>query len=252
MGIESPLEVGIVLGSGLGSLAQNIDMISTLDYSEIDGFARSTVQGHDGRLVYGTLSGKLVIAMQGRVHYYEGYSMELVTLPIRVMCELGIHTLIVSNAAGGVNPSFDVGDIMVIDDHINLLPNPLIGPNIDSMGVRFPEMTTAYDQTLIDMALSLDKTLRRGVYLASSGPSFETAAEYRFFNVIGADACGMSTTPEVIVARHCGVRVFGMSLISNMGIGENSGMATHQEVFQAAARATPRMTKLVEQIISKL
>lgn len=168
------------------------------------------------------------------------------------MCELGIHTLIVSNAAGGVNPSFDVGDIMVIDDHINLLPNPLIGPNIDSMGVRFPEMTTAYDHTLVDLALSLDKTLRRGVYLASSGPSFETAAEYRFFNVIGADACGMSTTPEVIVARHCGVRVFGMSLISNMGIGENSGMATHHEVFQAAARATPRMTKLVEQIIAKL
>lgn len=250
--IDGDVEVGIVLGSGLGDLANHIDAISTLNYSDIEGFPQSTVVGHTGKFVYGTLSGKRVIAMQGRVHFYEGYTMEQVTLPIRAMCCLGIKTLIVSNAAGGVNPSFNIGDIMVIDDHISMLPNPLIGRNIDELGTRFPEMTTAYDKELIALAKSLNPNLRQGTYLASSGPAYETPAEYRFFRTIGADACGMSTTPEVIVARHQGVRVFGLSLITNIGIGEKAGKATHQEVFEAAAQATPEMTRLVEQLIEKL
>lgn len=252
LGIDTDVEVGIVLGSGLGDLANRIDAISTLNYSDIDNFPQSTVVGHSGRFVYGTLSGKRVIAMQGRVHHYEGYSMEQVTLPIRVMCNLGIKTLIVSNAAGGVNPEFSIGDIMLINDHINMLPNPLIGPNIDELGTRFPEMTTAYDKELITLAKKLNHNLKQGTYLASSGPSYETPAEYRFFHKIGADACGMSTVPEVIVARHQGVRVFGMSLITNIGIGDNAGKATHQEVFEAASKATPEMTRLVEQLIEKL
>lgn len=252
MGIEQPVEIGIVLGSGLGALADSISVSSTLDYRDIEGFPQSTVAGHSGRFVYGTLSGQRVIAMQGRVHFYEGYTMDQVTLPIRVLCSLGIHTLIVSNAAGGVNPTFRVGDIMVINDHISLLPNPLIGANDDTLGTRFPEMTTAYDHQLIELAMSLEPTLKQGVYLASSGPTFETPAEYRFFHTIGADACGMSTTPEVIVARHQSVRVFGVSLITNIGIGDNAGKATHEEVFEAASAATPKMSRLIEQIIAKL
>lgn len=251
MGITD-LEYGIVLGSGLGDLVSKIEIISTLDYSAIDDFPRSTVAGHQGRFVYGLLSGKRVLAMQGRVHYYEGYTMEQVVLPIRVICSLGIHTLIVSNAAGGVNPHFEVGDVMLIGDQINLLPNPLIGPNIDEFGVRFPDMTTAYDRSLITLAHSIDNNLREGVYLGSSGPSYETPAEYRFFQTIGADACGMSTTPEVIVARHHDVRVFGMSLISNVGIKDTPQKTTHEEVFEAALQATPRMTRLVEQILAAL
>lgn len=249
LSIEGDVEIGIILGSGLGELARRIETIATLDYSQIEGFPQSTVVGHTGRLVYGTLSGKKVVAMQGRVHYYEGYTMQQVSLPARVLCSLGIHTLIVSNAAGGVNLSFNIGDIMLIEDHISFLPNPLIGKNEDELGTRFPEMVTAYDKHLINTALSIDPSLKRGVYLASSGPSYETPAEYRFFRTIGADACGMSTTPEVIIARHQGVRVFGLSLITNIGIGENAGKATHEEVFEAAAAATPRMSHLVEQMV---
>lgn len=249
MGITE-LEYGIVLGSGLGDLVSKMNIISTLDYSSIDDFPHSTVVGHQGRFVYGTLSGKSVLAMQGRVHYYEGYTMEQVVLPVRAMCSMGIHTLIVSNAAGGVNPEFRIGDVMLIRDQINMLPNPLIGKNIDEFGVRFPDMTTAYDRSLIALAHSIDDNLREGVYLGSSGPSYETQAEYRFFRTIGADACGMSTTPEVIVASHHGVRVFGISLISNVGIKDSLDKTTHEEVFEAASSATPRMTRLVEQIIA--
>lgn len=252
LGIEGDVEVGMILGSGLGEIADRIEVISTIPYSEVDGFPLSTVPGHSGRFVYGTLSGKRVIAMQGRVHYYEGYTMDQVSLPSRVLCLLGIGTLIVSNAAGGVNPEFNVGDVMIIEDHINLLPNPLIGPNMEELGTRFPELTTAYDRDLINLALSIDPTLKRGVYIASSGPSYETPAEYRFFHTIGADSCGMSTVPEVIVARHQGVRVFGLSLITNIGIGPNAGKATHQEVFEAATSATPRITRLVEQIVGRI
>lgn len=252
LNIDVEPEVGIVLGSGLGELVNRIEVIGTLEYSEIPEFPISTVKGHNGRFAYGTLSDKRVLAMQGRVHYYEGYPMCQVVLPVRVMCRLGIKLLIVSNAAGGVNPKFKVGDIMIINDHINLLPNPLIGPNIDELGTRFPEMTTAYDKHLIQLAHRLQPGLQEGVYLSSTGPTFETPAEYKYFHTIGADACGMSTTPEVIIARHEGVRVFGMSLISNIGLGENSGKATHDEVFEAASKATPKMSVLVEKIIKEL
>ena len=249
-------EVGITLGSGLGALADRIKARGTLEYSDIPGFPHSTVVGHKGRFIYGELAGRRVIAMQGRVHYYEGYSMEEVVLPIRAMCELGISTFIVSNAAGGMNPRFRTGDIMAITDHINLLPNPLIGPNPDWVGPRFPDMSAAYDPALIEIAsqVALDNgiPLRYGVYVGSSGPTFETPAEYRYFRAIGADATGMSTTPEVIAARHRGVRVFGLSLISNMGLGEQAGVNSHEEVFETSSRATDKMCLIVEGLIGRL
>ncbi|CDN31638.1 Purine nucleoside phosphorylase [Mucinivorans hirudinis] len=251
MSITQEPEIAIILGSGLGGLVDEMEVMATLDYADIEGFPLSTVEGHRGRFVWGTLGGRRVIAMQGRVHYYEGYSIDDVALGARVLCSFAIRALIVSNAAGGVNPSFNVGDLMVIEDHINLLPNPLIGKNIESLGTRFPEMTTAYDKALITLAHSLDPDLREGVYLASSGPTFETPAEYRFFHRIGADACGMSTTAEVIVARHQRIPVFGLSLITNIGYGAQAGKATHQEVFTAAAAATPRMTKLIKGVVEQ-
>ena len=248
--------VGITLGSGLGALADRIQPIGILEYKDIPGFPNSTVVGHQGRYIYGTLGGKYVIAMQGRVHYYEGYTMEQVVLPIRVMCGIGIKTFVVSNAAGGINPRFSTGDIMAITDHINLLPNPLIGPNIEELGPRFPDMSAAYDPNLIDQAakIAIDNgvALRYGVYVGSSGPTFETPAEYRYFKAIGADATGMSTTPEVIVARHQGVRVFGLSLISNMGLGEQAGVNSHEEVFETSARSAGKMCTIVEGLIEKL
>ena len=249
-------EVGITLGSGLGALADRINPIGSLDYGDIPGFPHSTVKGHQGRYIYGTLGGKRVIAMQGRVHYYEGYPMQDVVLPIRVMCALGIGTFIVSNAAGGLNPRFRTGDIMVITDHINLLPNPLIGPNDDILGTRFPDMSAAYDPQLVELAaqvaVSQGISLRYGVYVGSSGPTFETPAEYRYFRTIGADATGMSTTPEVIVARHQNVRVFGLSLIANMGLGEQAGANSHDDVFETSARAAGRMCAIVEEMVERL
>lgn len=256
LGIKTTPEVAIILGSGLGSIVDRIDVESSLEYSQIKDFPQSTVVGHSGKFIYGRLAGRWVIAMQGRVHYYEGYSMDQVTLPVRVLCTLGVKILIVSNAAGGVNPTFSVGDIMVIDDQINLLPNPLIGPNDDRFGTRFPDMGNAYDYDLRALADQIATgqgiNIRHGVYLGSTGPSYETRAEYSFFHAIGADACGMSTTPEVIVARHQGVRVFGLSLISNMGLGSQAGINSHQEVFEAAQKATGRMSDLVEELVKNL
>ena len=249
-------EVGITLGSGLGELADRIKAQKSIEYSDIPGFPHSTVIGHQGRFIYGELADRMVIVMQGRVHYYEGYTMEEVVLPIRVMCELGITTFIVSNAAGGLNPRFRTGDIMVITDHINLLPNPLIGPNLNKLGPRFPDMNAAYDPELInivsEVAFENGIPLRYGVYVGSSGPTFETSAEYRYFRIIGADATGMSTTPEVIAARHRGVRVFGLSLISNMGLGEQAGVNSHEDVFATSSRATDKMCMIVEGLIEKL
>lgn len=267
-------EVGIILGSGLGVLGERIENPVSLPYDEIPDFPKSTVAGHQGRFIYGMLGGKRVIAMQGRVHYYEGYPMQDVVLPVRAMCRLGIHTLIVSNAAGGVSPLFQVGDIMVIEDHINLLPNPLIGPNMDELGTRFPDMSQAYDKNLIALAhaeaLVLGIKLRQGCYVGSTGPTFETPAEYRYFKTIGADATGMSTTPEVIVARHQGVRVLGFSLISNIGVEDRLikrdpaleqceaiektaiGIGDHQDVMNAGRKAGPVLSSLVEAIIAKM
>ncbi len=250
--------VGLILGSGLGLLGERIEAFGTLPFAEIPDFPRSTVAGHNGRFIYGHLGGKTVIAMQGRIHYYEGYPIHDVVLPVRAMCCLGIETLIVSNAAGGLSPLFAVGDIMAIGDHINLLPNPLVGPNLDELGTRFPDMSRAYDRQLLALAHRTARkqgfSLRQGCYIGSSGPTFETPSEYRMFHAAGADATGMSTTPEVIVARHQGVRVLGLSLITNVGTGNTpgAGFGSHDEVMQAGTAATPRMSRLVEGIVEAL
>ena len=254
-GGRKPL-VGIVLGSGLGKLADRIQDPVVIPYREIPGFPESTAVGHKGNFISGTLGGKPVVAMQGRFHYYEGYPMELVTLPIRVMKVLGIEYLFVSNAAGGVNFDFRIGDMMIIRDHINLLPNPLVGKNMDDFGPRFPDMTRPYDPQLIRKAELIGAEngieLKTGVYLAGTGPSYETPSEYRYFRMIGADAVGMSTIPEVIVARHMSVPVFGMSVITNEAHDdyaedyENNGDDVVAAADAAADRMTLRFTKLIE------
>ena len=247
--------VAVILGSGLGNLADEIDITWEMPYKDIPNFPVSTVEGHDGRLIIGQLGGKSVLAMKGRFHYYEGYTMQEVTFPIRVMYELGIKTLFVSNAAGGANKDFRVGDMMVITDHINFFPeNPLRGKNMPT-GPRFPDMHEAYDRTLItladDIARDNDIKLQHGVYLGLQGPSYETPAEYRAFHMWGADAVGMSTVPEVIVARHCGIRVFGISIITNIGLSDVPAEATHEEVTEAANSVQPRMTKLIREMVAR-
>ncbi len=251
-------EVGIVLGSGLGKLGDRISGRIVIPYREIPGFPVSTAIGHKGNFILGTLGGKTVLAMQGRFHYYEGYPMESVVLPIRVMKKLGIKWLFVSNAAGGVNFDFRIGDLMIIRDHINRLPNPLIGPNLEEFGPRFTDMTRPYDPALIrkaeEVAASLGIEVKKGVYLAGTGPTYETPAEYRYFRMIGADAVGMSTIPEVIVARHSSIPVFGVSVITNEAHDdyaedyENDGEA----VVAAADAAADRMSLLFENLIRSL
>ncbi len=249
---------GIVLGSGLGKLADKIEDAVVIPYSEIPHFPVSTAVGHKGNFIAGKLGDKYVLAMQGRFHYYEGYPMEYVTLPIRVMKVLGIKYLFVSNAAGGVNYDYKVGDLMVIRDHINLLPNPLIGPNMEEFGPRFPDMTRPYDPKLIALAEGIAEEagipLRKGVYLASTGPTYETPAEYKYFRTIGADAVGMSTIPEVIVARHSSIPVFGMSVITNEAHDDfapdfvNDG----DDVVRAADAAADKMNFLFFKILNSL
>ena len=251
-------QVGIVLGSGLGKLADHIQDPLVISYREIPGFPVSTAIGHKGNFIVGTLGGKTVIAMQGRIHFYEGYPMELVTLPIRVMQVLGIKYLFVSNAAGGTNLAFRVGDLMIIRDHINLLPNPLIGPNLEEFGPRFPDMTRPYDPALIrkakEIAVREGISLQEGVYVACTGPCFETPAEYRYFRSIGADAVGMSTTPEVIVARHSGIPVFGMSVITDVAhaTDDEDYVTDGNEIVKAADAAADRMTVLFTRLIACL
>ena len=250
--------VGIVLGSGLGKLADEIKDPLVIPYNELPGFPVSTAIGHKGNFIVGELGGKCVIAMQGRIHYYEGYPMHLVVLPIRVMIRIGIRYLFVSNAAGGTNLGFHVGDLMIIKDHINLIPNPLIGPNIDTFGPRFPDMTRAYDPTLIRAAERIaaeeNISLQKGVYVAVSGPCYETPAEYKFFRLIGGDAVGMSTVPEVIVARHAGVPVFGMSVITDVAHAtDDDDYVTDGEVIVAAANAAAdRMTVIFKRMIAEI
>ena len=250
--------VGIVLGSGLGKLADEIENPLVIPYREIPGFPASTAIGHKGNYIVGELGGKKVIAMQGRIHYYEGYTMHQVTLPIQVMKVLGIKYLFVSNAAGGTNLGFHVGDLMIIKDHINLLPNPLIGPNMDEFGPRFPDMTRPYDPALIRKAEELAQkegiTLQKGVYVAITGPSYETPAEYRYFRAIGADAVGMSTTPEVIVARHSGLPVFGMSVITDVAhaTDDEDYVTDGEAIVKAADAAADRMTQLFKKLIASL
>lgn len=254
--VKTRPKVGIVCGSGLANIVNIINTEKVLEYSTIPNFALSTAIGHKSRLVFGTLAGKEVLAMQGRFHYYEGYSMQEVTFPIRVMKELGVKTLILTNAAGGVNPEFNVGDIMIIEDHINLLPNPLIGKNDERLGLRFPPMSKAYTPSLIDMAKEIAKEnsieVKQGVYLGNSGPSYETPAEYKFYRKIGADTVGMSTTPEVIVASHSQMNVFAMSLVSNVFREDIREDATHDEVLEAGKNAESKMMLLVEKLIEKL
>lgn len=249
---------GIVLGSGLGRLADKIENPTVIPYKDIPGFPVSTAVGHKGNFIAGELGGKFVVAMQGRFHYYEGYPMELVTLPIRVMKVLGIQYLFVSNAAGGVNFDFKVGDLMVITDHINHLPNPLIGPNMDEFGPRFPDMTRPYDMRLRKMAFEIGEelgiNLKSGVYFAGTGPSYETPAEYKYFRMIGADAVGMSTIPEVIVARHSDIPVFGISVITNEAHDDYAEDYVNDgdDVVEAANAAAVKMTSLFTRIIETL
>jgi len=250
--------VGIVLGSGLGKLAEQIEDPLVIPYKNIPGFPISTAIGHKGNFIVGKLSGKYVIAMQGRIHYYEGYGMNLVTLPIRVMIRLGIRYLFVSNAAGATNLDYHVGDLMIIRDHINLLPNPLIGPNLEDFGPRFPDMTRPYDPTLIRMAEQIADEegiqLQKGVYVACTGPCYETPAEYRYFRLIGADAVGMSTTSEVIVARHSNIPVFGMSVITDVAPASDDEeyVTDGDAIVKAADSAADKMTCIFKRLIEKL
>ncbi|MBR6883417.1 MAG: purine-nucleoside phosphorylase [Bacteroidales bacterium] len=255
---ERQPEIGIVLGSGLGKLADQIIDPLVIPYKDIPGFPVSTAIGHKGNFIVGKLGGKSVIAMQGRIHYYEGYGMDLVVLPIRVMISVGIRKLFVSNAAGGVNYDLHVGDLMIIKDHINLLPNPLIGPNLDRLGPRFPDMTRPYDPALIKLAeaVAADQgvVLKKGVYVGGTGPSYETPAEYKYFRLIGGDAVGMSTVPEVIAARHAGVPVFGISVITNEAHDDYAEDYVNDghDVVVAADAAADRMTALIREMIERL
>lgn len=251
-------EVGIILGSGLGRLADDISDAVIIPYRDIPNFPVSTATGHKGNFIIGKLGGRSVIAMQGRFHFYEGYDMEKIALPVRTMKLLGIEYLLVSNAAGSCNPDIKRGDLMIIRDHINTIPNPLIGKNMDEFGTRFPDMTCAYDPELRRMALEaaseMGLTIRQGVYFATTGPSYETPAEVRFFRTVGADAIGMSTVPEVIVARHCGLKVFGMSVITNESNTDNVGTNLNDgdDVVKEADIAAVKMTGLFTRIISRL
>lgn len=239
----------VVLGSGLGGFASRVEDARELDYNEIPHFPVSTVEGHAGKLIGGRVAGKRLLVMAGRFHYYEGYSMEQVTFGIRVLHRLGVKVLLLSNAGGGVNPAFRPGDVMLITDHINLMPNPLVGPNIEELGPRFPNMSDAYSPRLADLARhasALRKVpLTQGCYLGSTGPTFETPHEYNFFRTIGADAVGMSTVPEVIVARHCGMEVLAFSVISNVGGLYSHKEVSHQEVQEVGALAEKRLTELI-------
>ncbi|MBR3724278.1 MAG: purine nucleoside phosphorylase I, inosine and guanosine-specific [Bacteroidales bacterium] len=250
-------EIGIVLGSGLGLIADKIENPLTIPYKEIPNFKQSTAVGHKGNLIIGSLGGKNVIAMQGRFHYYEGYTMQEVTLPIRVMARLGVKTLFVSNAAGAVNPTFRVGDMMIITDHINLMPNPLVGPNMDEFGDRFPDMTTVYSRRIRQIAKNeaakMGEKLQEGVYVAGTGPTYETPAEYHMYHVIGGDAAGMSSVPEVIVARHCGMEIFGMSIITNQSNDLSDDCLNNgDDVVREANKAAEKMSNLFCSIISNL
>lgn len=248
---------GIILGTGLGDLADKMDITAELDYHEIPNFPISTVEGHSGKLIFGNLGGKYVMAMKGRFHYYEGYDMKQVTFPVRVMKEIGVENLFVSNAAGGMNKEFRVGDVMIITDHINLFPeNPLRGKNYNELGTRFPAMTEAYSERMIKLADKIGEEeglrLMHGVYVGTPGPTFETKAEYEYFRIIGGDAVGMSTVPEVIVANHAGMEVFGVSVITDLGGKDITEVPSHEEVQKAALTAQPVMVSLVTKLLAAL
>jgi purine-nucleoside phosphorylase len=250
-------QAGVILGSGLSGLVEATDIEFTLEYKDIPNFPVSTVEGHGGKLIFGTLGGKKIVLMSGRFHYYEGYDMQQVTFPIRVMKYLGAELLMVSNAAGGMNAHFKVGDLMVIKDHINLFPeHPLRGKNNAEVGPRFPDMSEPYDLNLIAQAHHIAKEnnieLHEGVYIGLQGPTFETRAEYKYLHIIGGDTVGMSTVPEVIVARHADMKVFGMSVVTDLGIRDEQNVITHEEVLEAAHNAAPKMALLFSKLLAQL
>lgn len=254
--IQDSPEVGIVLGTGLGGLVNEINIKKSLEYDKIPNFPVSTVEGHSGKLIFGELGGKNVVAMQGRFHFYEGYDMQKLIFPIRVMKYLGIKHLLLSNASGGVNPDFEIGDLMIITDHICLVPNPLIGKHIEEFGPRFPDMSEAYDKNMIlkakEIAQKLDIELKEGIYTATTGPTFETPAEYYYFRVIGSDTVGMSTVPEVITARQMGIPCFAMSIITDLGVPGKIVEVSHEEVQKVASKAEGKMTKIFTGLIREL
>ena len=250
-------QIGIILGTGLGGLVKEIETKYVIPYEEIPNFPLSTVEGHSGKLIFGMLGGKNVVAMQGRFHYYEGYDMKQVTFPVRVMRFLGIERLFVSNASGGVNPDFEIGDLMILNDHVNLFPtNPLIGKNYPELGPRFPDMSEPYDLQMIKMAKDIADNhnirVQVGSYAGVSGPCLETPAEYRYIRNIGADAVGMSTVPEVIVGRHMGIPCFAISIITDMGVDGRIVKVTHEDVQRVAEIAEPKMTLIMKELISQI
>lgn len=252
--IKDTPDFAIILGSGLGDLKNEVEAISTFDYHEIPNFPLTTVEGHQGKLIYGLLEGKKVLLLSGRFHYYEGYSMDIVTFPVRVFHLLGIKNLIVSNACGGVNKNFQVADVMIIKDHINLLPeHPLRGKNIEAFGPRFVDMSEAYNQQMIEVAEKVaaenNISVKKGVYVALSGPTFETPAEYGMIKAIGGDAVGMSTVPEVIVAKHQSMNCFGISVITDLGGPDISYTVSHEEVLEAAHKAMPNVISIVKGVV---
>lgn len=249
-------QTGIILGSGLGRLAKEIEEPMVIPYADIPHFPLSTVETHRGNLIFGYINGKGVLAMQGRFHFYEGYDLQQVTFPVRVMKQLGIEKLFLSNASGGLNPAFAIGDLMIINDHINLFPgNPLIGKNHEELGPRFPDMSEPYSRQLIEQALSIAKqhnmAIQQGVYVGLTGPSLETPAEYKYLRCIGGDTVGMSTVPEVIVARHMGLPCFAISIITDLGVPGKIKKVSFEEIVQAAESAEPKMTRIMKEMIGK-
>ena len=249
--------VGIILGTGQGGLVNEINIVDEIPYEDIPNFPVSTVKGHSGKLIFGDLGGKKVMAMQGRFHYYEGYTLQEVTFPVRVMKIMGIENLFVSNASGGVNPDFEIGEIMIQNDHINLFPsNPLIGKNIDELGTRFPDMSEAYDPRLIEIASDIAKEndikVSYGCYAGLTGPTLETPAEYKYVFNIGADAVGMSTVPEVIVARHMNIPCFAISIITDLGVPGKIQKVSRQDVIEVAAKQEPKMTLIMRELIARI
>ncbi len=249
--------IGIILGTGLGGLVKEINIIDEIPYTEIPNFPVSTVQSHSGKLIFGELGGKHVVAMQGRFHYYEGYTMQEVTFPVRVMKYLGIERLFVSNASGGVNPNFEIGEIMIINDHINLFPaHPLIGKNIDELGPRFPDMSEPYDHEMIKLAKEIANEngirVAEGVYAGLTGPTLETPSEYKYVRIIGADTVGMSTVPEVIVARHMSIPCFAISIITDLGVPGKIQEVSVEDVIEVANKQEPKMTVIMRELIARV
>ena len=254
--INSNPKTGIILGTGLGGLVDQIKIKHSIQYKDIPYFPLSTVEGHSGKLIFGTLGEKEVVAMQGRFHFYEGYSIDKITLPVKVMKMLGIKNLIVSNASGGVNPNYKIGDLMIIQDHINLIPNPLIGKNIDELGPRFPDMSEAYCKKLIIKAENIAKRknirIQKGVYVALTGPTLETPAEYKFMRIIGGDTVGMSTAPEVIIANHMQIKCFAISVITDLGVEGKIQKVTHEEIQKIAEKSEPKLTQIISELIKSI